>query len=201
MHTYSAYIWACVFEIYIVRSRSPSAGPAATQTDRAKCRWSLRTCFPADIDCRYLASCLCVSVSLRLRVSVVSLCLSFSLSRALCGLHMYTPRGRYLDNATFCARYNLTAPTSAGAAFKFGGAAPADSKMRKVTGVRALGNAVVVDMKASAQYGVPFHSNRTYPPTNLDRHWYVLPSLLVRWKLLAAKIFNGNDIWRMFWNA
>ena len=25
--------------------------------------------------------------------------------------------------------------------------------------------------------------------------------LIVRWKLLAAKIFNGNDIWRMFWNA
>ena len=111
----------------------------------------------------------------------------FVTQRGSCGANKVSMELAYLDNATFCARYNLTSSSSSGSTFKFGGSAPTDSTMRKVTGVRAVGNGVIVDMQAFAHYGVPFHSNRTYPRTNFDRRW------VFRTNLPTTATINGME--------
>ena len=102
----------------------------------------------------------------------------------------------YLDNATFCARYNLS--STADTVFTFGGSAgPQHSNHRTVNSVRVLGTAVVVDVSAYSQYGSPdgnhkYARNKAYPPTNLDRHWVIRTSTGVSAVIEGEMGYNWN---------
>ena len=108
-----------------------------------------------------------------------------------CGRIAVTMELAYLDNATVCARYNLTSPSGAPrSTVRLGGSAPgsqsAKSAQLATRSVRARGHSVVMDIEASTVYGVHADSGKAYAPTYFNRSW------LLRTDLGTVPAVSGN---------